>query len=48
MNLVNATLEDSEKGKAASLRKGASVTVACTGNGLIIGTPMLKDCTIRS
>jgi hypothetical protein len=44
---VHAQLEDSEASAAAALKKGASVTVACTGGGLIMGSPILKDCRIQ-
>jgi hypothetical protein len=44
---VQAHLAASQKSKAAGLSKGASVTVECIGDGMIIGSPMLKDCTIE-
>lgn len=40
-----ASMEDSEKGRAARLAKGQSVAVRCTGRGIVIGTPSLGDCT---
>jgi hypothetical protein len=44
---VKAKLEDSEKSKAAGLSKGAKVVVLCTGAGRMVGSPYLKDCTIK-
>lgn len=44
---VHAKLEDSEKSEAARLSKGQKVTVKCEGGGMIIGSPMLRDCTIE-
>lgn len=31
---------------AANLKKGQAITVRCTGNGMIMGTPMLGDCSM--
>ena len=44
---VRANLDDSEKSKAASLSKGQTIKVLCTGGGMVIGNPQLRDCTIR-
>jgi hypothetical protein len=44
---VNANLEDSETAKAARLSIGESVTVVCTGAGMVIGSPILHDCVIQ-
>ncbi len=44
---VRATARDSEAGKVGALSKGQTVTVVCTGSGMIIGNPTLKDCTIQ-
>jgi TonB family protein len=41
---VSAYLAPSEQAKAASLRKYTLVTVLCEGSGMIVGSPMLKDC----
>lgn len=32
---------------AAALQKGQSITVECVGSGLMVGSPILKDCTLR-
>lgn len=42
---VQAEMKKSEAGAAAGLSKGQQVTVLCKGKGLIIGTPMLDDCS---
>lgn len=47
MNSVQAHFSDSEKDKVASLKKGAALTVQCTGGGEVGGTPMLKDCKVQ-
>ena len=43
---VMATLRDSESAKASSLRKGVKIVLLCTGGGLVIGAPILDDCTV--
>lgn len=35
------------KDVAASLSKGTTITVVCTGGGEVIGTPMLDDCKVK-
>lgn len=35
------------KDLAASLSKGMTITVVCTGGGEVIGTPMLDDCKVK-
>lgn len=42
-----ATMAKSESATAAGMRKGNKVTVLCEGNGRIIGTPALGDCTFQ-
>lgn len=42
---VHAYLTKEHESLAASLNKGQKVTWTCEGNGRIIGSPMLKDCT---
>jgi len=37
----------SEPGKAAELKKGQTVTIMGTGEGMIISIPQLKDCSIQ-
>ncbi len=44
---VHATLEDSEKPKAAELSKGKRVRVVCTGGGMVMMSPMLRACTLE-
>lgn len=41
-----AELKSSEAGKAASLAKGARITVVCRGTGRTIGSPTLDRCVI--
>ncbi len=43
-NDVHATLEKSEAGAAAALRKGTRVMVICKGKGMVMRSPMLEDC----
>jgi tRNA_anti-like len=45
-NAVHANLDDADAGKAAKLTKGTEITVTCTGGGLIIGSPILRDCRL--
>jgi hypothetical protein len=42
-----ATLDDSQKSKAAQLSKGQPIRLRCEGRGMIIGSPSLDDCTIE-
>jgi len=44
---IHANLRGSEVSKASTLSKGSIVTVVCEGNGMIVGSPMLKDCVIQ-
>jgi hypothetical protein len=37
----------SEPGKAAELKKGQKITILGTGEGMVIGFPQLKDCSIQ-
>jgi len=39
-------LSNTDKPKAATLKKGAKVTLVCEGNGDIVKTPMMSDCSI--
>jgi uncharacterized protein YecT (DUF1311 family) len=43
---VHADLQQRFIGQAASLVKGQSITVICTGSGMVVGSPILKDCAI--
>lgn len=40
---VQAVFSKSSNDELAKLQKGQSITVTCTGNGMVIGTPIL-DC----
>ncbi|KVZ38636.1 OB-fold protein [Burkholderia ubonensis] len=42
---VNAYLSKEHEALAASLEKGKKVTWTCEGDGRLIGSPMLRDCT---
>lgn len=42
-----AELDDSQKQKAAGLKKGQKIVLICTGSGDISKTPMLDDCLIK-
>lgn len=43
---VHATLEESEKSKAADLEKGKKIELICDGRGMVVGTPSLNHCLI--
>jgi hypothetical protein len=45
---VHADLRGDEESKAVGLAKGQPVNVQCTGGGMVIGSPILKDCEIFS
>jgi hypothetical protein len=42
---VSANMLPKEGAKSAALRKWQVVTVICTGNGMVVGSPQLKDCS---
>lgn len=44
---IQAHLVESQKSKAATLKKGEDVTVECVGDGMLIGSPMLRECSIQ-
>jgi hypothetical protein len=44
---VMATMDDGEAAKAARLSKGEDLKIVCKGGGMVIGSPMLRDCVIR-
>lgn len=44
---IHANLERSEIAKAAALQKGQRISVSCVGGTMIVGSPMLDDCTIE-
>lgn len=39
-----ASLDSKYEALAASLRKGAKVAWTCKGGGLVVGSPVLRDC----
>jgi len=41
-----ARLAESEKPKAAELKKGASISLTCTGRGDVAKTPMMEKCVL--
>jgi hypothetical protein len=43
---VHAGLDDADEGKAAKLTKGSEITVTCEGGGMVIGSPILRDCRL--
>ncbi len=43
---VHATMRASDKGKVAALSKGQGAILLCIGGGMILGSPMVNDCTI--
>jgi hypothetical protein len=45
---IHANLQQRYVAQAAALQKGQQITVVCKGNGMMIGSPMLKDCAIAS
>lgn len=44
---AQAALVEASHAKATSLSKGQSVTLSCVSVGEVMGTPMLRDCTIQ-
>jgi hypothetical protein len=44
---VDAHLKEDSVSFAGTLSPGFYVTVLCRGNGMIVGSPMLKDCSIK-
>lgn len=45
---VMATLSDVASKDALKLKKKQKVTLVCIGNGEVMGSPMLKDCSVKS
>lgn len=43
---VHATMKDSEKSKVAQLSKGQVGSFICRGGGMIVGSPVVDDCTV--
>lgn len=44
---IHANVNSEEASKAAALSKGTHLTVVCQGQGMILGSPMLGDCSIQ-
>ncbi len=42
---VQAHLAAGSESQAAALQRGETITVVCTGNGMVLGSPMLRDCS---
>jgi hypothetical protein len=42
---VQAHLDEGNESNAAALQRGESVSLLCTGGGMIIGSPMLEKCS---
>jgi hypothetical protein len=40
-----ATVQKSQASQAGALSKGERVVLICEGNGRVVGTPSLGDCT---
>ena len=45
-NTPQAHFNKSETDSLIALSKGENVTLKCTGNGEVMGSPMLSDCTL--
>jgi tRNA_anti-like len=45
---VQAHLDEGNESNAAALQRGQSVSLLCTGGGMIIGSPMLEKCSFAS
>lgn len=43
---VHANLEKSEVAAAAGLARGQQISVVCTGGGMLVGSPILRECQI--
>lgn len=41
-----ANLNKKQENVAAQLRKGAEIDMRCTGGGMVIGSPVLRDCWV--
>ena len=46
MSIV-ATMNDDAKSSVVLLSKGQIVTLDCHGGGMVIGSPVLRDCSVR-
>ena len=38
---------NNEREKVLEFKKGQQVTLICKGNSVTLGSPMLKDCTVK-
>lgn len=43
---ARAQVDESEHEKAGALRRGQQVTLACSGGGMLVGSPVLDDCRL--
>lgn len=43
---ARAQVEESEHQKAGALSRGQQVTLACSGGGMLVGSPVLDDCRL--
>lgn len=41
---VHADLKPEEASTAASLTRGSTISLVCTGGGMVVGSPILRDC----
>lgn len=45
---ARAQIDDAdEHAKAGALHRGQRITIACTGDGMLVGSPMLENCHIK-
>lgn len=47
-SLTHAYVKDADAAKAATLKKRQRVSLTCTCTGKVVGSPVLRDCTIQS
>lgn len=43
-----AYLGSSSSGQAGQLQKGQGITLLCTGGGMMMGRPVLRECTVTA
>ncbi len=44
---VRAYVSDADKAAVANVKKGQSVSVICKGDGMMVGSPVLKGCRLK-
>jgi len=44
---IHAYISDSYKIRVADLNKGDTITIVCEGDGMILGSPILKSCYVN-